>query len=33
MIWAGFTAPQLNAPEAIKALYDRPNTVVWEPGR
>ncbi|MDR1555903.1 MAG: glycoside hydrolase family 26 protein [Tannerellaceae bacterium] len=31
MIWAGFTLPQLNTPEAIKALYDRPNTVCWEP--
>ncbi|MDR1258368.1 MAG: glycoside hydrolase family 26 protein [Tannerellaceae bacterium] len=30
MIWAGFTSPRFNTPEAIKALYDRPNTVNWE---
>jgi len=27
MIWAGFTAPRLNTPEALKAIYDSPNTV------
>ncbi|MDD4032686.1 MAG: glycosyl hydrolase, partial [Bacteroidales bacterium] len=30
MIWTGFTSPRLNTPEALKAIYDRPNTVNWE---
>lgn len=33
MIWAGFTSPRLNSPEAIRALYTMPNVVTWEPGR
>ena len=33
MIWSGFTAPRMNYPEAIEALYDRPGTVTWEQKR
>ncbi|MDR0973986.1 MAG: glycoside hydrolase family 26 protein [Prevotellaceae bacterium] len=29
MIWTGFTAPQTNTPEALKAIFDRPETVNW----
>jgi mannan endo-1,4-beta-mannosidase len=28
MIWAGFTSPEYNSPDAIKALYDIPNIIV-----
>ncbi|GHT13133.1 hypothetical protein FACS189426_17600 [Bacteroidia bacterium] len=31
MIWTGFTAPRFNTPEALKALYNRPNTISFEP--
>ncbi|GHV07057.1 hypothetical protein FACS189416_7770 [Bacteroidia bacterium] len=31
MIWSGFTGPRANTPEALRALYTRPNTVTWEP--
>ncbi|KAA6313495.1 hypothetical protein EZS27_035741, partial [termite gut metagenome] len=31
MIWAGFTRPQINTDDALRAIYNRPNTVSWEP--